>query len=122
MKKLIVALALGMFSFGGNAQVIVDGVDINDLDLQYVELVGQTRFISLTKIKVFVDYGQDFSWRQQTIEDESGERSSFNSMVDALNFMYSNGWEFVSNYHIDNDGSLTYHYILQRQVSIVEEE
>jgi hypothetical protein len=116
MKKLLLALALGMFSFGGNAQVIVDGVDINKMEeLQYVELVGQTRFINLTKIKVFVDYGQNFSWRQQTIEDVNGERSSFNSMVDALNFMYENGWEFVSNYHIDNDGSLTYHYILQRQ-------
>lgn len=120
MKKLIVALAIGMFSFSGNTQVIVDGVDINDMDLHYVELVGQTRFINLTKIKVFVDYGQDFSWRQQTIEDRGGERSSFNSMVDALNFMYENGWEFVSNYHIDNDGSLTYHYILQRQVELEE--
>lgn len=122
MKKILLALSLGLFSLSGNAQVIVDGVDINKMDeLQYVELVGQTRFINLTKIKVFVDYGQDFSWRQQTIEDKSGERSSFNSMVDALNFMYDNGWEFVSNYHIDNDGSLTYHYILQRQ-EIDEEE
>jgi hypothetical protein len=116
MKKLIAALALGMFSFSGNAQVIVDGVDINKMDLHYVELVGQTRFISLTKIKVFVDYGQELSWRQQTIEDNSGERASFNSMVEALNFMHENGWEFVSNYHINNDGSLMYHYILQRQV------
>lgn len=116
MKNLLLLLALGMLSLAGNAQVIVDGVDINKKDdLHYVELVGQTRFINLTKIKVFVDYGQDFSWRQQTIEDESGERSSFNSMVDALNFMYANGWEFVSNYHIDNDGTLTYHYILKRQ-------
>ncbi|XOV66638.1 MAG: hypothetical protein ACFHU9_13510 [Fluviicola sp.] len=122
MKKLLLVLALGMFSFGGNAQVIVDGVDINKMEeLQYVELVGQTRFINLTKIKVFVDYGQNFSWRQQTIEDVNGERSSFNSMVDALNFMYENGWEFVSNYHIDNDGSLTYHYILQRQVGGFDE-
>jgi len=122
MKKILLALSLGLFSLSGNAQVIVDGVDINKMEeLQYVELVGQTRFINLTKIKVFVDYGQDFSWRQQTIEDKSGERSSFNSMVDALNFMYDNGWEFVSNYHIDNDGSLTYHYILQRQ-EIDEEE
>ncbi len=41
-------------------------------------------------------------------------------MVDALNFMYENGWEFVSNYHIDNDGSLTYHCILQRQEDLDE--
>ncbi len=121
MKKLLAVLALGLFSFNSSAQVIVDEVDINELDLKYVELVGQTRFINLTKIKVFVDYGQDFSWRQQTIEDVNGTRSSFNSMVDALNFMYENGWEFVSNYHIDNDGSLTYHYILQRRDSEEEE-
>ena len=121
MKKILLAVALGLFSFSGNSQVVVDGVDINDMDdLQYVELVGQTRFINLTKIKVFVDYGQNFSWRQQTIEDLNGERTSFNSMVDALNFMYENGWEFVSNYHIDNDGSLTYHYILQRQEDLDE--
>lgn len=115
MKKFIAIIALGFLSYGANAQVIVDGVDVNELDIQYVDLVGRTRLLNLTKINVFVDYGQDFSWRRQTIEDANGARTQFNSMTDALNFMYKNGWEFVSNYHIDSDGELTYHYILRRQ-------
>jgi hypothetical protein len=92
MKKLFTVLLILVGSLNAKAQVEVDNVMINDLDLEYVELVGRSKFFSLTKIKVFVDYGQDFSWKQQTIKDSNGKNMSFNSMVDALNFMDRNGW------------------------------
>jgi len=39
------------------AQVFVDDVDINKLDIEYCEIIGQRKFLS-TKVKVTVDYEQ----------------------------------------------------------------
>jgi hypothetical protein len=115
MKKMIAVLAFGLMSFGAFAQVEVDGTNINELDIKYVELVGQAKFLSLTKIKVFVDYGQDFSWKQQTIKNAAGKNAAFNSMIEALNFMEANGWEYVNNYLINNNGDLIYKYLLHKK-------
>ncbi|NBO60598.1 MAG: hypothetical protein EBU82_06465 [Flavobacteriia bacterium] len=115
MKKMLAVLVFGLMSFGARAQVVVDGTNINDLDIKYVELVGQAKLLSLTKIKVFVDYGQDFSWKQQTIKNTEGKNAAFNSMIDALNFMDQNGWEYVSNYLINNNGELTYKFLLHKK-------
>lgn len=115
MKKMMIMAGLSLLSFGAGAQVVVDGTNVNDLDIKYVELIGRSKVLSLTKIKVYVDYGQDFSWKQQTIKNADGTNAAFNSMVDALNFMDANGWEYVSNYLIDNNGELTYKYILRKK-------
>lgn len=116
MKKMFLIVGLTLLSIGAKAQVIVEGTNVNDLDLQYIELVGKTKLLSPTKIKVFVDYGQAFSWSQQTIKSADGKTSAFNSMVDALNFMDSNGWEYVNNYIIsDASGELTYKYLLKKK-------
>ncbi len=116
MKKLVFGLFLVAFSFIGKAQVIVEGVNVNELDIKYIELVGTAKVLNPFKMKVFVDYGQDFSWKQQTIKDAAGKNAAFNSMIDALNFMDANGWVFVSNYVVSgSDGSLTYRYILQKK-------
>lgn len=66
MKKLVLAAAFALFAFAGNSQVIVNDVNVNDLDIKYVELVGRAK-INPTKIKVIVDYGQSFSFKSQAI-------------------------------------------------------
>ena len=40
--------------------------------------------------------------------------SSANAMIDALNFMEANGWEFVSNYVIMSGTEVTTRYILRK--------
>jgi hypothetical protein len=115
MKKMMAVLAFGLWSFGAGAQVVVDGNNINDMDIKYCELVGQAKFLSLTKIKVYVDYGQDFSWKQQTIKNAAGKNAAFNSMIEALNFMDTNGWEYVNNYLINNNGDLIYKFLLRKK-------
>lgn len=115
MKKIVFAAILLMFALTGKSQVIVDDVNINDLDIKYVELVGQSK-INPTKIKVIVDYGQPFSFKSQAIRGAEGEKAAFNSMIDALNFMDANGWEFVSNYVIVSaSGEVTTRYILKKK-------
>ena len=113
MRKLFLAGIFMLFAYTGNSQVIVNEVNINDLDIQYVELVGRSK-LNPTKIKVIVDYGQPFSFKSQAIRGAAGEKAAFNSMIDAMNFMDANGWEFVSTYVIATETEITTHYILQR--------
>ena len=51
MKKLFLAAMLVMLAFTGQSQVIVDEVNINDLDVKYIELVGRNK-IGFGKIKI----------------------------------------------------------------------
>jgi len=106
MKKFVLVAALMLFAFVGKAQVIVNEVNINDLDIEYVELVGRSK-INPTKIKVIVDYGQPFSFKSQAIRGAEGNKAAFNSMIDALNF--------VSNYVIKTDTEVTTRYILRKK-------
>jgi hypothetical protein len=116
MRKTILMAAIALFSFGAQSQVTVDGTNINDLDIQYIEMVGQAKVLSLTKIKIAIDFGQDFSWKQQTVKSADGKTAAFNSIVDALNFLDANGWEYVNNYIIQSSsGEVTYKYLLRKK-------
>lgn len=114
MKTLLLAVFCFLsFSFT-SAQVFVNDVNINELNIDYVQLVGQAKFLSLDII-VSVDYGQERKlFKTQMIKDGSGRSYSFNSMVDALNFMAANGWEYVNSYPITTGDQLVYHYLLKR--------
>ena len=113
MKKFFLVALLALVGFSANSQVIVDEVNINELDIKYVELVGRNK-IGFGKIKVIVDYGQPFSFKSQAIRGAAGEKAAFNSMIDALNFMEANGWVFVSNYVVSSSEENEIRYILQK--------
>ena len=115
MKRRWLIAPLGLLSWQTNAQVEVDGNSLNEIDITYIELIGRTKFLNPFKLKIIVDYGQKLSWNQQTIRNENGNNQSFNSMVDALNFMEKNGWEYVSNYLVTSGDEQTYRYLLRRK-------
>ncbi|HAA14058.1 MAG TPA: hypothetical protein DCE41_21140 [Cytophagales bacterium] len=117
MNKLLVLIALFIASNSLSfAQVSVEGVDINNLDIQYCELVGYKKSLVGSKIVVVVDYGQEFKlFQSQLIKGPDGNAVVFNTMVDALNFMEKNGWEYLNNYVITSGNSLIYRYLLQRK-------
>jgi hypothetical protein len=96
-------------------QVIVDDVDINKLDIEYCQVVGQRKFLS-TKVKVTVDYGQPRAdiWESK-IKDKDGKTISFRGMMDALNFMYQNGWEYVGMFIITHNDDNVYHFLLRKK-------
>lgn len=85
----------------------------------YCELVGQQKLLS-TKCTVQVDFGQN-QFQNNKLVDENGKKLTFNSMVDAMNFMGELGWEFEQAY-IVTIGSGTsaqnvYHWLLSRYLS-----
>ena len=116
MKKFFIAFMI-MFLFGGVSafsQVTVDDVDINKLDIKYCEVVAKAAMFSM-KVVVFIDYGQDFSWKAQTIKGSDGKDMQFNSVIAALNFMYKNGWDYSNNFVVTDKNGSIYHYLLKKK-------
>jgi hypothetical protein len=122
MKKVFIALGiLGLFTIVSiNAQTVND-IPIKDIDVKYIEIVGNPVAFS-TKLEIQIDFGQRnklFNNKDTHVKDANGDIIKFNSMIDALNFMSENGYEFVNAYVVTNtsQGSTTYniyHYVLKR--------
>ena len=110
MKKLIFALALILGSAtAAFSQVVVDGVNINNLDeVQMVRMIAQERFLS-NKVTIFIDYGQSINGgsrnRMEVIDPSSGERIKFNSVMHAVNYLIANGWTYVEAMVLPSEGN-----------------
>lgn len=119
MKRVFIT-AIGCFwAVFASAQVYVDGENINQKDIQYCQLFA-TRATLLTKGYFWIDYGQpgrSNNWRKTEIAGKDGNPVTFNSPMDALNFMVRNGWELVSTaVSADKDGSTTvFTYLLRKR-------
>lgn len=99
MKKIRNLILLAILSIAtisqSHSQVIVDGVNINELeDVKVVQLVVRGNLFS-RKVLITVDYGQLIKWgsnRGSVVTDRKGDLMKFNSNIDAVNFLENNGW------------------------------
>lgn len=83
-------------------------VDIEDIpeDVNYCQIIGTQ---IMTKVAVKIDFGE------KTLAKKDGKYFSFNSMIDALNFMTKNGWEYIDSYTISLDNESVHYYLLKRK-------
>jgi len=81
---------------------------LNVSSQEYCEIVGQSKFLS-KKIVVWIDSGKG---KTEKIKEEE-KAVSFNSMIDALNYMDNKGWEFVTAYAVTVDKQNVYHFLLK---------
>lgn len=119
MKKPLFTAGLFLcFLLNANSQTVND-VPIKDIDVEYVQIVGTSRLLS-TKLTIEIDFGQEnklFSSDKDTrVKDANGKNMIFNSMIDALNFMTKNGYEFVQAYAISVSNQNVYHYLLRKKI------
>ena len=89
-KFKIITLFLSLISaitFGQNSDTLT-----STQKFTYCELVGFSKLFS-TKVTVSVDYGEERRFFQDTRmrDEQTGKVASFNSMVDALNYMGTDG-------------------------------
>ncbi len=64
----------------------------------YCEIVGNKKFMS-NKLNITLDFGQAQKWlADNRLTDDNGKIISFNSMMDALNYMGKRGWKLVHAY------------------------
>ncbi|WP_026629497.1 hypothetical protein [Dyadobacter alkalitolerans] len=116
MKQLILTFVFLSISLASSAQSVND-VLIRDIDVEYVQIIGTKKLLS-KQVYIEIDFGQRnriFSNKDTYVKDENGKQLVLNSMIDALNFMVANGYEFVQAYAfaVDN-GQTVYHYLLRK--------
>ncbi len=115
MKKFGLLLVIVMFSiclFGQENEV-------KKQQYAYCELVGMQKFMS-TKVTVEVDFGQEQNFwkaKDSRIRTADGKVRTFNSMVDAMNYMGILGWEFAQAYIVTSQNQNVYHWLLKKPMS-----
>lgn len=125
MKKYLFVLLLGfvcttMFAQENDGQIkqeVNSSQLIEHKKFIYCELLGRGKLLS-SKVNVDIDFGQAVSfWApDRRYKDENGKPISFNSMVDAINFMGTLGWEFVQAYVVTESNQNVYHWLLKMEI------
>ena len=99
----------------------VNDIPIEDIDVKYIQIVGTSKMMS-TKLNIKIDFGQETKFwsggREAVVKDENGKGLNFNSMIDALNFMSQNGYEFKTAYALTVGNQNVYHYLLEKEITI----
>ena len=114
--KGLLQTAILSFQYQWNTGLKAVNVQPNEQTYVYAEIVGTQRLLSF-KVTIEVDFGQSRGFFDDTrIRDErTGKIQSFNSMIDALNYMALDGWEFTQAYTITYGRQNVYHYLLRRK-------
>ncbi len=112
MKKIVLAIFLMAAAPAAFSQELNQSVTAlkADENYEYCQILGESKFMS-TKLTITVDYGQEWNgWTgREKVKDEEGKVKKFNSMIDALNYMSKEGWEFVQAYAFAVGNQNVYH-------------
>ncbi len=111
MKKLFVILVVTALSLSSNAQ---DTIKVKRTE-QYAEMIAAEKIFS-TKVTITIDYGQEKSlWKDNRIKAEDGRAATFNSVIDAMNYMNGLGWDFINAFPVSNGNGSVYHFFFKRR-------
>ena len=90
----------------------------------YCEIISFSRNLFSNKTTVELDFGQAASWwsTERQLANENGEAITFNSVLDAVNYMSKRGWEVVEVYLVQSiskgeSGTPQYHWVLSKCVT-----
>jgi hypothetical protein len=111
MKKYLFIITIFIFS---SFLYAADDFDFNDLpkDIKYCQVLGVSFALDTPPI-ITINFGQD--WVARKVIKRGGKVFSFNNMIDVLNWMYANGWEY-QDYFVLNAGMGGYwHYYLLKK-------
>jgi hypothetical protein len=110
MKKVFFLFALLLAGLTtARAQVVVDGVNINNLEeVQMIRMIAQERFLS-NQVTIFIDYGQSIAGgarsRMEVIDPRDGKRVIFNTVMHAVNYLIANGWVYKEAMVLPSEGN-----------------
>jgi hypothetical protein len=120
MKKIIITLALLNCISASYAQQ----ANLNKFIEQYCSLNIMPRLLS-NKVNIDVDYGNPrklFSFKDNRVKDDNGKAKKFNTAVEALNYMSSQGWKLINAMAVTEGGGTVYRYIMKREIIVTDEE
>ena len=113
IKQTLLAILLAALSGIAYGQTASDTNQVSRY--LYCELLGYGKLFS-NKVTVSVDYGEakGFFKDPRMRDEQTGKIQTFNSMVDALNYMGEDGWEFVQAYVVTTAQQNVYHWLLKK--------
>jgi len=115
--KFILFISLLILSFSAKSQ-FVNGVHLNDMDVNYIEIVGTSKLLS-SKVTIQLEFGQRvrfFRGKEASLVDSTGNEIVLNSMIDALNYLSEYNFEFVTAYAVTmGNNQNVYHYLLRKK-------
>jgi hypothetical protein len=82
---------------------------------QYCRLIAENRILS-SKVNIDVDFGNErrLLADNRLRDEETGKLKKFNTVVDALNYMGSQGWVLVNAFPVLEGSSTTLHYYFKK--------
>lgn len=120
MQKLILTFTI-IFVTGFSSNIFGQGKsDSSMVKYTYPEIIGRRGLLS-NKFDTSLDFGQEggsISFDEPIRDVRNSTTKTFNSMIDALNYMCDNGWDFVQAYtiHLGNGKSdIVYHYVIRKK-------
>lgn len=121
MKKLLPILIAILMIIPAKAQVIVDDVNINELDITVCEMVAYVKFMSMkSKVNLIIDYGQE-NGQYSGVTGPDGKPVTFNGAIDGINFMEKNGWKLDRVFSQAESGGSSTHYLFRRANTVPKE-
>lgn len=109
MKKLVFLFLFTILSVSGFSQ---------EKNYIYCELVGEGKALS-SKVNVRIDQGEE---KADYLKDKNNKKITFNSMIEAINYMGKEGWEFVQAYAVPYNGGGIRYWLLRKTISKEELE
>ncbi len=126
MKKILIFLAIIMPMVLIAQNEVPESPQEGDEITTYALILGINKNVLGigNKISVQIDFGEDKNFwgndGRDILVDENGKDIKFNSMVDALNFMGSRGWEFENAYAITMGNQHVYHWLVSKKIKAGE--
>lgn len=86
----------------------------------YCEVISQQVGLLKKKMQIKVDFGDKKGLFGSSVDDifcdDTGKKIKFKSMIDALNYMSSQGWSFISAYSMLEKEEPVYHYLMKKRI------
>ncbi|MBN2893604.1 MAG: hypothetical protein JXL97_17160 [Bacteroidales bacterium] len=95
----------------------IDDVPFLEINTEYMKIIGTNEYAKST-IVIRFDFGgenKSINKNKNIIKDENGNILKFTSMIDALNFMSKNGYEYVDSYTTRFGDFFETNYILKKK-------
>lgn len=94
-----------------------DPPEYEGVQWEYCELVGSTWITGITKITIELDCGnKEAAFDDMRMRDKNGKLLKFQTMVEALNYFGTQGWEVIDAYPVSTGSQLVYHYLIKREI------
>lgn len=94
----------------------------------YCEIVAKTVGLLKKKVRISVDFGEKKGFFKdltgEPLKDKkTGKTIHFHSIIDALNYLSTEGWLLVHAYqNQDKDGASVMHYLMRKRVTTTKQQ